>query len=113
MATIIYAVIHCLEAAREILKARGWCRDKYEADAENRLPAEREGAVCLVGACNRSPFDRATINEAVAALEMEAGAPILPWNDSRGRTEAQVMDLLDRTISRTKVRAAHLTSVAA
>lgn len=86
------ATIEHLRAAKEYLFERGWTQRTQEA---------ADGSVCLIGACAKVA---GVIGEmtyrlpAVLALSDALDECCWSWNDRRGRTFDEVVDLIDATI---------------
>lgn len=93
------------EATKVLLEARhlieeGWCQGAYEDAAGN---------VCLRRALWCGSFATASWDDIDAAFERvverlppiyaRTTRPIQDWNDVRGRTQAEVLALLDRAIA--------------
>ncbi len=96
-----------LLGARYLLQGPGaWCRGTFARDLYGRevdavSPLAR--AWCLEGAVARAAWqnraDPAVWEAALALLRREVGA-VGPWNDQEGRTQAEVLALLDRILAR-------------
>lgn len=82
-----------LIAARSLVE-RGWCQNKMRLG----------GDVCMVGAMHGASdaawvlLGRA-IGEEIAIGYTEDLAPIVDWNDTKGRTKKQVLAAFDRAIA--------------
>lgn len=83
-----------------IIQANGWCQYDFE---------NHNGAHCLVGAINHSIFNDSNgegVCEARDRIDLKfevndriftrVGCSPISWNDTPGRTEKDVVDLLDR-----------------
>lgn len=89
--------LQVLRAARELLVTAGWCQLGYT----------RDGCFCSEGAINRVTSGFAHVGnlagrDAKSALESVVGRPpgmLIPWNDRRDRTQADVLAAFDRAIA--------------
>ena len=97
-----------LRAARELL-AGGWCQ-KHLARTDDGSPVDyRDGAAtafCLLGACGRAALNPSDSNpdpllmEAIGdALRHTVSGYAVDWNDTPGRTQAEVLAVIDATIA--------------
>lgn len=97
-----------LHEVRELL-ARGWCQGAYAKTDRGRPIGPNETPAtcfCLTGACIRVVGDGPGMSGFLAhlreTLELRGweyhSIPI--WNDSPGRTQAEVLALVDETIER-------------
>lgn len=71
-----------LEAA-EYIRQHGWCQHDYMAS---------DGRVCLYGALRDLPENSPALAEIMRAVDRKPEW----WNDAPGRTEQEVIDLLER-----------------
>ena len=80
--------------------ARGWCQGAYAKDKDGySIPPCDLGAVkwCLVGgiqASNELPSESLLTNAVDLCRKLTGGLSLTTWNDSPGRTQAQVVELL-------------------
>jgi hypothetical protein len=86
-------ILTTLIEARRIVAA-GWIQWAWE-DERGR---------CLMGAINHASDDCAVLSAAYDRLKAQlpwadSAEPLMAWNDSDGRTQAEVLDLLDRAIA--------------
>ncbi len=85
-------VIEALREGRKRIE-RGWCQ---------RCSLSKAGEVCALGALG-DQFGWIMVTAATDALQKAAGASCLStisrWNDSPGRTQADVLALYDRAIA--------------
>lgn len=92
-----------LRRARERV-AKGWCRRAYARDsagAECDWDSPAVASVCLSRALG-APCDEhtsAAVNSAFDIVAAEAVSYVHRWNDAPGRTQAEVLALLDRVIA--------------
>lgn len=107
--------VEVLQKARALLE-QGWCQDHHAEDAEGApVPhySERAACFCLDGALcrvtspdtgwKRSPvYEAATDLLSEVAHELEEGCDFIDFNDMYGRTQAEVLDLMDRAIGLAK-----------
>lgn len=96
-----------LKAARELLTPEGawtqgaWARD----DTQRSVDLNDEGACswCLMGALGRVHGSFPVPGEIIAKLRGIAAYPFnesaVDWNDTDGRTQSEVVRLLDRAIA--------------
>jgi hypothetical protein len=93
-----------LEATKATLLSQGWLQGAF---GNSKLD---EGAVCLVGAISRVTRHQDFVvhteqcspaYKAIRAVLPSGASPAL-WNDARGRTLNQVIDLLDAAIIHVK-----------
>lgn len=104
--------VELLKAARERV-AKGWCQGWFAKDAAGEETLEELGdacAWCVRGAIYASAKHgepesvsaemalHDTLKDSGAALSVVG--PLEEWNDAPGRTQAEVLDLFDRTIAR-------------
>lgn len=80
-------VVAVLVRAKERIVERGWCQNTLES---------HDGRLCLMGALGE-PEDLAT-SRAWECVECVTTEFFELWNDAPGRTEADVLDALDRAI---------------
>ena len=100
-----------LEKARELLAHEGvWCQGASALDASGLVCShESRWAVswCLIGAVEtvsaRNAVKGSTTVSALDIIHWTIDGPdhmgIVSWNDAVGRTQDQVLDLLDRAIA--------------
>lgn len=99
-------IIINLKAVRELLsQSKHWTQNWYAKDAKGFAcaPSDNDAICwCLVGALERIVGDGDHANPLLRWLRMELPAgemSVSKWNDKRGRTHAEVLDLLDRVIA--------------
>ncbi len=92
-----------LEAMRAHIIEHGWCQDKL---------FDHEGRVCLRGAMHRvgvpifNMFDwSSSMDEVISDTIGGRGSRsfarnVVDWNNAPGRTQGEVLTLIDRTIAR-------------
>ena len=87
------AILQVLRTARERLaRPGGWIQGDFE----------RNGGFCVAGACGMELRTRSTkaTSDAISRLEELIGRDWIDlWNDAPGRTQAEVVALVDRAIS--------------
>jgi hypothetical protein len=77
-----------LRDAATLIRERGWCRGSWE---DNRQQ------ICLAEAVYRAAsFQRILTGEDYPGLWMGLPCGMVVWNDTKGRTKAQVLRKLDR-----------------
>ena len=89
---------------------QGWCQGSWAQDADgNATNPWRPGAVCwcATGALlndgandDGSGWWEATARLKTVLGEQQRGDDVPGWNDARGRTRKEVLDLYDRAIDR-------------
>lgn len=99
--------LEVLRGARQLI-AHGWTQHKYVRTAEDGETTESDPRVakwCILGALRhhergRFVWGRFVCNlDALRRLERLCGNTLSAWNDAPGRTQAEVIDLLDRAIA--------------
>lgn len=94
-------VIEVLTEARALVEQgwtqRAWARDRFGNAGMWDEPTACEW--CLVGALASAGFGSG-YNSAWKILRELTGDPLSAFNDAPGRTQAEVLDLLDRAIAR-------------
>ena len=97
-------VLGTLRAGRERI-ARGWCQGRYATDAHGGYAstgAANAEAWCISGAVRFCASGVVVVH----ALRKTLGSRQLAvWNDHPDRTQADVLDLFDRTIARVESEA--------
>jgi hypothetical protein len=95
-------VASALRAARAKIE-RGWCKNDYAVDEEGLsvLPTNpRATNFCAVGALRSLGLHIDLFIEAERALSSQIGwEVVVDWNDKRGRTKQDVLDLYDQAIA--------------
>jgi len=75
-----------LNDAADVLVSSGWCQGYYNDD---------QGRHCLVGALYQAADqDWETVKDAKERVRGYVGRNPLSWNDAKGRTQRQVVDVL-------------------
>lgn len=86
--------VETLQKMKDELMVKGWTRAKFE---------DEDGRVCLLGSLTRSNFlNEADFIEVLEALRQVTGFSILGFNDARGRTFNDIIDVLDKAIMNEK-----------
>ncbi len=102
-------VLGTLRVGRERI-VRGWCQETLAEDVNgegcDELSAEAVswcamGAVCVL--------DLDTRSYALDELNLGVDTDIAGWNDHPDRTQAEVLDLFDRTIARVESEAGRMS----
>lgn len=86
--------VEVLRAAREKVAA-GWCKG---ADRN------RDGRYCLMGAINAATDDWDALAPARQGIYRLVGDTPRTWNDAIGRTQAEVLAVLDQAIAAEEAR---------
>jgi hypothetical protein len=104
------ALVNVLKKTKELLTPAGrWTQFGYAKDATGRtvsLQAASAVCFCLVGALQKSgstPLEPRLDAQLFFELNKTIGKDSLSipsWNDARGRTQEEVLQLLENTISR-------------
>lgn len=88
---------------RELIAA-GWCQWSYAKDKDGlavNFDDPEACKYCLTGALNSVTPSLSTQRSVRDLLYTEAGEDSLAyWNDTEGRTQQDVLDLLDKVISK-------------
>jgi hypothetical protein len=112
------STLEVLRSARALLDLPGtWCQDALARDAEgNDTPYPIEPAACcwcIGGAIEKvlgrglTQYDEPVVHALLAEIPERASwslGALFTWNDSCGRTHADVIALLDRAISTAETR---------
>lgn len=93
--------LETLKTARALV-ANGWTQETFARDGSGsavRSRAENAVCFCATGAISRAcRSDHDAYQLAYAAIERVVGEPPATWNDSRHRTQAEVVAAFDRAI---------------
>jgi len=102
--------VDVLKKARELL-AGGWCQQSMVNDSRGValiLPVVEAGcSFCIYGAVTQAGWDHDDIVDQAVEILDDVCVPlgysgIVGFNDTRGRTQEEVVDLLDVAIGRMK-----------
>ena len=107
-------ISEALRAARELLAA-GWCQGHFARDNTDYPVHYTDSAAvsyCLLGACalvvlgEHSDYDQnhPLIKEIGIALRQATKLHVIDWNDTPGRTQAEVLAAVDATIARLETK---------
>lgn len=78
-----------LTQAAELIRRHGWVQRKFGSDG---------GGFCLIGALIHASPSR--YEDAYARVSQELGErSLISWNDAEGRTQEEVLELLERAAS--------------
>jgi hypothetical protein len=105
-------ILDVLKEARQLLQ-KGWCQNDHATDQKGHcvdIGDENAACWCLSGAVRHSLFGQyhLKIREEVftvlaQVIEMPYASPesaILNWNDKKGRTQEEVLMIVDKAIAK-------------
>lgn len=96
-----------LQAMRQWLKKNGWIQGDYAAKEDGTITnpfSQTCTSCCLMGVLHRHCGQGLAEEELYQSVRKEGYGSIVSWNDSEGRTKAEVLALLSRTIHRMQNR---------
>lgn len=85
-----------LNAAADLCE-RGWTQGDFAVNADGRVSAPWDKSAvawCVIGAVRSCTKDAWDVTNAIALLHGYVGQNVSAWNDTPGRTQAEVVETL-------------------